>query len=521
MPAPTRSSISGIGNTLAAVQHQLQQPGRQRPHLCSADLSTDQTASVECLGAGEQRQRYRRRRTVGARFRMPATPRRSRSSTMAATDDISRAATATTRWSPGQRTRPRDLHRRHRVPIAANLTAGTVSGAGVGNDTLISVERIRGTSFADTYVATGWAATEPAAPCLRLFNEFEGMDGDDTITGNGPRSAMAAPRISYLQRPCGDGRPSPGRRLATLPSATTPSPALRSFAARTSAIRCAAATTPSMCRDVRRPRRRRLIDGRGGLDRANYDSDTDDNVTGGITVNLAAGTVTGDASIGTDTLRSIESVRGTDFADTYDATGFAGYRSDQFRARTAPSTNSKAWAATTPSSATATPGSVHQRLRRRYRRSGGRHGDGDARSATTPSRHQPGARYELRRHLSAATMRRSPKVRRARGNDSSTAARLRQAPAYARPGHDGRHRVNMAAGMVTGDATVGTDTLTRSSWSAAPPSPTPSLRPATAVQPGRRQAMATSSNYVRRRGRQRHITGNGNTRFLSLVRPPA
>ncbi len=33
---------------------------------------------------------------------------------------------------------------------------------------------------------------------------------------------------------------------------------------------------------------------------------------------MAAGTVTGDLSIGTDTLRSIESVRGSVFADTYD-----------------------------------------------------------------------------------------------------------------------------------------------------------------------------------------------------------
>ena len=65
-----------------------------------------------------------------------------------------------------------------------------------------------------------------------------------------------------------------------------------------------------------------FIDGRGGFDRAVYEFRIDDNVTGGITVNLAAGTVVGDTSIGTDTLRSIESVRGTHFADVFDATGF-------------------------------------------------------------------------------------------------------------------------------------------------------------------------------------------------------
>ena len=64
----------------------------------------------------------------------------------------------------------------------------------------------------------------------------------------------------------------------------------------------------------------------GGFDRAAYEFRLDDNVTSGIIVNLAAGTmipvVAGDASIGNDTLRSIESVPGTHFADTFDATGF-------------------------------------------------------------------------------------------------------------------------------------------------------------------------------------------------------
>jgi hypothetical protein len=65
-----------------------------------------------------------------------------------------------------------------------------------------------------------------------------------------------------------------------------------------------------------------LIDGGGGFDRALYWFRTDDNVTGGIAINMAAGTVDGDASIGHDTLRSVEAVRATNFVDTYDATGF-------------------------------------------------------------------------------------------------------------------------------------------------------------------------------------------------------
>src|SRR5205814_89356 len=63
-----------------------------------------------------------------------------------------------------------------------------------------------------------------------------------------------------------------------------------------------------------------LINGDGGFDRAIYSGDGD--VTSGINVALAAGMVTGDAAVGTDTLLSVEAVRGTDFADTFDATGF-------------------------------------------------------------------------------------------------------------------------------------------------------------------------------------------------------
>src|SRR5262249_16235345 len=61
-----------------------------------------------------------------------------------------------------------------------------------------------------------------------------------------------------------------------------------------------------------------LIDGRGGFDRAIYSADAA--VASGITVDLADGIVTGDARIGTDTLRSVEAVRGTDFAANFGAT---------------------------------------------------------------------------------------------------------------------------------------------------------------------------------------------------------
>ena len=62
------------------------------------------------------------------------------------------------------------------------------------------------------------------------------------------------------------------------------------------------------------------IDGRGGFDIAQYNNLT--YTTGSIAVNMAAGIVVGDATNGTDTLRSIEGIQGTNGADTYDATGY-------------------------------------------------------------------------------------------------------------------------------------------------------------------------------------------------------
>ena len=68
-------------------------------------------------------------------------------------------------------------------PISVDMAAGTVSGAGVGNDTISSIESIRGTNFVDTYVATGWAGSSVFGSVPAFYNEFEGMEGNDVITG--------------------------------------------------------------------------------------------------------------------------------------------------------------------------------------------------------------------------------------------------------------------------------------------------------------------------------------------------
>jgi Ca2+-binding RTX toxin-like protein len=120
--------------------------------------------------------------------------------------------------------------------VTVDLAAGTASGPEIGNQTLVGIVNVIGGSGDDVILGDSQA------------NELFGGDGNDLL-GGGP----------------GDD----------------------------------------------------LLDGGNGLDRAGYAQ-----ATAGITVALAAGLVTVGAS--TDTLRSIELVRGSDFDDTYDATGFDG-----------------------------------------------------------------------------------------------------------------------------------------------------------------------------------------------------
>src|SRR6185503_17929678 len=211
--------------------------------------------------------------------------------------------------------------------ITVNMAAGTVVGdASVGTDTLRSIEAARGTNFADTYNATGFTALSTNAGTAGVnnvgaaFNEFEGLGGNDSITGNGNT------RISYINATdavtvdiaAGTAHSTVGD-LANVGSDTfTGVNAVQGsyFADALSGSNNAANTTEFFDGGAGND----TIDGRGGFDQAFYNNAV--GTVSGISVNMAAGTVVGDTSINTDTLRSIESVRGTNFADTYAATGF-------------------------------------------------------------------------------------------------------------------------------------------------------------------------------------------------------
>ncbi len=73
--------------------------------------------------------------------------------------------------------------------ITVNMALGTVTGAASqGNDTLLNVEAIRATMFADSYTATGFSETSANSGDRGLrgtYNAFEGLGGNDTVVGNG------------------------------------------------------------------------------------------------------------------------------------------------------------------------------------------------------------------------------------------------------------------------------------------------------------------------------------------------
>jgi Ca2+-binding RTX toxin-like protein len=221
--------------------------------------------------------------------------------------------------------------------INVQLASGVVVGANVGSnpagtDTLKSIELVTGTNFDDTFNATGFSASSANAGSSvttntgGFFNEFEGLGGYDQVTGNG------ATRVSYYHATGGVTVTfTEGSWTSTSSGASGTATGDASVGTDTftgvSQIRGSnfadvfyGSNNPSGTTETFEGLGGNdTINGGGGFDRAVYNlaySGT------GINVQLAAGTVTGGTDIGTDTLTSVESIWGTEFADIYNATGF-------------------------------------------------------------------------------------------------------------------------------------------------------------------------------------------------------
>jgi hypothetical protein len=199
------------------------------------------------------------------------------------------------------------------------MASGVVTGdASVGTDTLRSIEFVRGSQFDDVYVATGFSGASTNAGSNGTFNEFEGAGGDDTITGN------SNTRIAFYNATAGvtvDLAAGTATGDASVGSDTFTG--VNNIAGSQFVDTLYGSNNPQGTGELFDGRAGNdVIDGRGGFDTAVYNNDTA--VNAGITVDMAAGTVTGPAAVGTDTLQGIEAIRGTNFADVYVATGFSG-----------------------------------------------------------------------------------------------------------------------------------------------------------------------------------------------------
>ena len=208
--------------------------------------------------------------------------------------------------------------------ITVDLAAGTVTGTGVGADTLIGIEAIQGSNFVDHYSAAGFTGNSGVPGVPVGFNSFEGMAGDDIITGNINVQGQSLTRISYASASA-----AVTVDLAAGTAAGNASVGTDHFTNVSSVIGSGYGDTlrgsdnaDGSFEQFEGRGGNDTIEGRGGYDFANYNNDPA--TQSGITVNLAAGTVVGDASVGNDTLRGVEGVRGTQFADTYNAVGFSG-----------------------------------------------------------------------------------------------------------------------------------------------------------------------------------------------------
>ena len=207
------------------------------------------------------------------------------------------------------------------IVVTLGATSTVTGDASVGTDTLVNVEQVRGGDFADTFTADS-----NFNGIYGKFNAFEGMGGNDTITGNGNT------RVQFGRATAGvtvtlTGTNGSGTAVGDASVGTD------TFVSGVNAVSGSAFNDTISAAGARgnfaffgRGGNDTIIGGNEGINNFNSNQVRYSGATGAITalMNGATWTVTGDASIGTDTITSVESIRGSDFNDTFVVTnGFA------------------------------------------------------------------------------------------------------------------------------------------------------------------------------------------------------
>lgn len=171
-------------------------------------------------------------------------------------------------------------------------------------DTLIAINGVRGSPYDDTLIGGGTALSGSG----RSFEVFEGMAGDDLLDGNGTEFA----RAEYSQ--------SPAAVNVNLQTGT----ASDGWGGTDTLVNINLVRGSRFGDTLTGDDADNQLEGMGDNDTINGGGGSDMAVflaaTGAVTADLQAGTASG-AGIGTDTLISIESLRGGDFNDTLSGDG--------------------------------------------------------------------------------------------------------------------------------------------------------------------------------------------------------
>ncbi|GJE27980.1 DUF642 domain-containing protein [Methylobacterium organophilum] len=191
--------------------------------------------------------------------------------------------------------------------LIVDLVAGTASGAAAAGDTLISIESVVGSAFADRFIAAaagsalyGGAGDDTLVAGAGL-DTLDGGTGSDTVDYTASASGVTVD----LAAGQGMGGYAQGDILVSIESAVGSAFADRLTAAAVGSALHGGAGDDTLVAGVGAD----LLDGGAGTDIVDYSGSS-----AGISVNLATGLVGGGSADG-DTLLSIESVVGSAFAD--------------------------------------------------------------------------------------------------------------------------------------------------------------------------------------------------------------